>query len=95
MHSARVGLITLLAALTVLAVAGLASAAPAPDKDQDLRNKALKLNDVTGDYLTGGTNTAAGAGGRAKARTGIVIADFPGQRLIDAVLSQNPGVDLT
>jgi tetratricopeptide (TPR) repeat protein len=49
MHSARAGLKPLLAALTVLAGACLASAAPAPDKDQDLRNKALKLNDVTGE----------------------------------------------
>jgi tetratricopeptide (TPR) repeat protein len=49
MHSARAGLTTLLAALTVLAGACLAPAAPAPDKDQDLRNKALKLNDVTGE----------------------------------------------
>ena len=49
MHSARAGLITLLAVLTVLAVARPAPAAPAPDKDQDLRNRALKLNDVTGE----------------------------------------------
>jgi tetratricopeptide (TPR) repeat protein len=49
MHSARAGLTTLLAVLTVLAVARLAPAAPAPDKDQDLRNQALKLNDVTGE----------------------------------------------
>jgi pentatricopeptide repeat protein len=49
MHSARAGFTTLLAALTVLAVACLAPAAPAPDKDQDLFNQALKLNDVTGE----------------------------------------------
>jgi pentatricopeptide repeat protein len=49
MHSARAGLTTLLAVLTVLAVARPAPAAPAPDKDQDLRNQALKLNDVTGE----------------------------------------------
>jgi pentatricopeptide repeat protein len=49
MHSARAGFTTLLAALTVLAVAYLAPAAPAPDKDQDLVNRALKLNDVTGE----------------------------------------------
>src|SRR5262249_34441548 len=51
MHSARAGFTTLLAALTVLAVAYLAPAAAAPDKDkdQDLVNRALKLNDVTGE----------------------------------------------
>jgi tetratricopeptide (TPR) repeat protein len=58
MHSARAGLTSLLAALTVLAVACLAPAAPAPDKDQDLRNKALKLNDVTGEDPIKGEITA-------------------------------------
>src|SRR5436309_1745462 len=38
-----------LAALALLAVCGLAPAAPGPDGEKDLRKQALKLNDVTGD----------------------------------------------
>jgi tetratricopeptide (TPR) repeat protein len=38
-----------LAALALLAVCGLAPAAPGPDGEKDLKAKALKLNDVTGD----------------------------------------------
>jgi tetratricopeptide (TPR) repeat protein len=49
MYSAGVRLRTLVAVLAVLATAWLAPAAPAPEKDADLRNQALKLNDVTGD----------------------------------------------
>jgi tetratricopeptide (TPR) repeat protein len=49
MHRTGVRLRTLLAVLAVLVAAGRLPAAPVPDKDQDLRNQALKLNDVTGD----------------------------------------------
>jgi tetratricopeptide (TPR) repeat protein len=49
MYSAGVQFRTLLAVLAVLAGACLAPAAPVPEKDTDLRNQALKLNDVTGD----------------------------------------------
>lgn len=49
MHSARVKGAALLAAVALLATARLATAAPAPDSDQDLRKQALKLNNVTGE----------------------------------------------
>jgi tetratricopeptide (TPR) repeat protein len=49
MHSARVYPGLILAALALVAAAGLAVAAPAPDEDKDLRKQALALNDVTGE----------------------------------------------
>jgi tetratricopeptide (TPR) repeat protein len=48
MHSARTGGKALLALAALLAANWLATAAPAPDSEQDLRKQALKLNNVTG-----------------------------------------------
>src|SRR5690348_16035403 len=48
MHSARVAGKALLAVVALLAANWLATAAPAPDSEQDLRKQALKLNNITG-----------------------------------------------
>jgi 1-phosphatidylinositol phosphodiesterase len=45
------------------------------------------MNDLTGRWLEDGA-----AGGASRGRTGVVMMDFPGQRLIDAVLARNQGL---
>jgi 1-phosphatidylinositol phosphodiesterase len=54
------------------------------------RNRTVTgMNDETGRYLE------AGGGDGAAGKTGVVIMDFPGQRLIDAVLKRNMGLTMT